>query len=92
MLHVNTIRTLENAMLKYSISGIVKAPLIYLKARETDYNINIISKNFEKEIIYSEIWGDHFSILQEPQVNILTKEIEAGLENRKRAFLQEGIE
>lgn len=66
--YVNTIRTLDLAISNYKMKGVIKAPLIFIKASETEHNNNLISKFFEKEINYSQIEGDHFSILKEPLV------------------------
>ncbi|MBL6448216.1 amino acid adenylation domain-containing protein [Fulvivirga sp. 29W222] len=90
VLYLNTIRTLENAVLQYSIKGQLKAKLVYVKAADTDYSIDQVSEYFESEIKYTEIEGDHFSILLDPRVKQVVEEIEVTLNNRNKT-IPEGV-
>ncbi|UII31954.1 non-ribosomal peptide synthase/polyketide synthase [Fulvivirga ulvae] len=90
ILYLNTIRTLDNAVLRYKIKGKLKAEPVYVKAEDTDYGIELLSENFEKEINYIEVDGDHFSILREPGVKRVVEQIDFSLNNRNKS-IPEGV-
>jgi amino acid adenylation domain-containing protein len=73
--HVNTIRTLENALMRYVPLNKVIAPLLYIKATESICNRELIASYFTQDIQFVEIRGDHFSIMEAPVASELAKEI-----------------
>lgn len=64
----NTIRSLINAIRRYKPVQELNTKILYMKASETKYDISQLSMYSKNKIISSEIEGDHFSILKEPQV------------------------
>ncbi|MEO1623934.1 MAG: thioesterase domain-containing protein, partial [Bacteroidota bacterium] len=68
---VNTIRTLETAVASYNTVAKVDVPLLYIKASQSDLNLNGLPGHFRQKAIIEELQGDHFSILQAPVVDEL---------------------
>jgi len=83
LLCFNTIRTLNNINFQYHNNIILKTQLLYLKAKETNYNINELSKYFEKDVFFEEIYGNHFSIMNEPNNKVVAKAINLNIMNIK---------
>ena len=85
--YANTIRTLRNAVAKYQPMDQLKAQLIHVKAKETDFDINPLATYFKNQVIFSEIEGDHFSILQPPSVLELANTLRVSLKNSEAEVL-----
>jgi amino acid adenylation domain-containing protein len=74
--YVNTIRTLENALMRYQPLNQIAASILYIKAAESACNRELIESYFTQEIQFVEIPGNHFSIMEEPVVSQLVRGIE----------------
>ncbi len=84
--YVNTIRSLL-VLHAQGVTSEVKAPLIYIRASQTVRNAQPIPDNVAKRIIFTEMEGDHFSILRKPQVQELARIVERGLKRLQKKAL-----
>jgi len=73
IMHVNTIRSLTQTVDRYIIDGKINTPIILIKASDSTFpTISFTHSEFSVK----EIKGNHFSILQEPQIQKLVDELE----------------
>lgn len=68
----NKIRLLLNASDNYYLSSSIDSKTIYVQASSSDTSLSKLNSAF-KDIEYHVIDGDHFSIMQAPQVELISK-------------------
>jgi thioesterase domain-containing protein/acyl carrier protein len=86
VIYVNAIRTWTKAVAKYQVKGKLKTQLAYIKASETDFDFGLIGDYFENSATVIEISGNHFSILKQPHVYEMAKQVENELQKNIPEF------
>lgn len=77
--YMNTIRTLERAINNYKPFGRLSARLIYIKAAESEWDINSYRDYCIDEMNIAILNGTHFTLMQPPYVQALAGFIQAAL-------------
>ncbi|SHJ15698.1 thioesterase domain-containing protein, partial [Aquimarina spongiae] len=74
----NTVRSLDQAMLSYTVEGKIDATLVYIIASDSGLDHKTLLDK-TKRLIVEKIEGDHFSIMKFPQVKVLATVLESML-------------
>ncbi|GMN04614.1 hypothetical protein MTsPCn5_00020 [Croceitalea sp. MTPC5] len=75
IVYLNKIRSLNNISFTNDSEIKLKAPLTYIKAQMTDYDMSELINYFLNEVHIHEIQGDHFSIMKNLTEKITRNEI-----------------
>lgn len=75
--NINTIRTLSHAIERYRPSFRLNSRMTFVKALQSDFEVETMDRYFNHPMVVIEMEGNHYSIMEGPVVNKLSKMIDS---------------